>query len=124
MAPISRRRRGQPMSGRVINVRYGEPYDAYIGRANPRYGLKASKWANPYRLDRKHGTTTEVALERYEAHIRNSPDLMAALPELAGLTLGCWCAGPDGLTAADPLICHGQVLLRLLDELEASDVEH
>ncbi len=91
-----------------------EPYDVYIGRAMPRYGLAASKWANPYRIgpdgDREH------VLALYELYIRKHPYLMGDLPELRQKVLGCWCAPKGGLTADDPLRCHGQVLLRLLEE--------
>ena len=38
--------------------------------------------------------------------LRLQPDLMAALHELVGRDLVCWCA---------PLPCHGSVLLRLLE---------
>jgi len=43
----------------------------------------------------------------YEVHIRRSPKLLAALPELVGKRLGCYCK---------PLACHGDVLVRLLKE--------
>ncbi len=43
----------------------------------------------------------------YEVHIRRRPDLIAALTELAGKRLGCYCK---------PLPCHGDVLLKLLAE--------
>jgi hypothetical protein len=43
----------------------------------------------------------------YEVHIRRSPKLIAALPELAGKKLGCHCK---------PLACHGDVLIKLLHE--------
>ncbi len=44
---------------------------------------------------------------RYEQWVRSQPELIAALPELEGKTLGCWCA-PDA--------CHGDVLARLAAE--------
>lgn len=37
---------------KVINIKSGDPYDVYIGRANPAYGLAASKWHNPFKLER------------------------------------------------------------------------
>jgi hypothetical protein len=80
----------------------------YIGRANPRYGLRASKWANPFMIGRDGARDEVIAL--YERWLRDDrPDLMAALSELRGKDLVCWCA---------PLACHGDVLARLL-ELEA-----
>jgi len=75
----------------------------YIGRANPTYGLPASKWANKFMIGRD-GERAEV-IENYERWLRGErPDLMAALPELRGKDLMCWCA---------PEACHGDVLLRL-----------
>ncbi len=70
------------------------PHDVYIGRP--------SKWGNPFVVGRD-GTRAQV-IERYERWLVEQPELVAALPELAGKTLGCWCA-PQG--------CHGDVLARL-----------
>jgi hypothetical protein len=77
----------------------------YIGR-----GLLAgkerfvrSKWANPYSVKR-YGRAE--ALKRYERDVRNGP-LWDELPELEGKTLACWCK---------PEPCHGDVLLRLIEE--------
>jgi len=75
----------------------------YIGRP--------SKWGNPFTY--KAGTRAEhvvpfsEVLPRYEAWLREQPELMAAIGELRGKVLGCWCApGP----------CHGDVLARIADE--------
>ena len=75
----------------------------YIGRAA--YGWPSSKWANPYRIG--HDGTREQVLAKYEAYVRGRPDLMAALPEIAGRVLLCWCA---------PSACHGNTLVKLLEE--------
>jgi hypothetical protein len=72
-----------------------EPYDVYIG--------KSSKWANPF----TKGTRREL-VEQYRAWVVQQPDLMAALPELKGKTLGCWCK---------PKPCHGDVLAELAERL-------
>lgn len=85
------------------------PYDVYIGRANG--DLPESKWANPWVIG-IHGTREEVIL-RYEGHVRQTPNLMAALPELCDKVLGCWCKGTDG---ANDVPCHGDVLVKLLNE--------
>jgi hypothetical protein len=93
---------------RVLNFKCdGVPDGAvYIGRAAPRHGLRASKWANPYVIGRD-GARDEV-IAKYERRLRDErPDLMAALPELRGKDLVCWCA---------PLACHGDVILRLAAE--------
>jgi hypothetical protein len=80
------------------------PSAVYIGRANARYRLPASKWANPFGIKRE--TDREAVIAAYERWLRLQPDLMAALHELVGRDLVCWCA---------PLPCHGSVLLRLLE---------
>jgi hypothetical protein len=82
-----------------------EPYDVYIGREMRRYGLKESRWANKFKIGRD-GTRDEV-IARYEQWVLAQPELVAALPELHGRVLGCWCA---------PVPCHGDVLARLANE--------
>jgi hypothetical protein len=66
-------------------------YDTYIGRG--------SKWGNPFRIG-AHGTREQV-IDLYEQWLLDQPDLLAALGELTGLVLGCWCA---------PRRCHGELL--------------
>lgn len=75
-----------------------QPYDVYIGRP--------SKWGNPFAIGRD-GNRVEV-IEKYRQWVQEQPELMAALPELAGKVLGCWCA---------PQMCHGDVLVALSDAL-------
>ena len=77
-----------------------ERYDVYIGRPG--------KWGNPFQIGRDG--TREQVIARYERWIATQPELLAALPELAGKTLGCWCA---------PKVCHGDVLARLAAELDS-----
>ncbi len=74
-------------------------YDVYTGRP--------SKWGNPFQIGRD-GTRAQV-IARYERWLETQPELLAALPELQGMTLGCWCA---------PAPCHGEVLARLAGQLE------
>lgn len=90
------------MTARVVNVTSGEPYDVYIGRAMPRRRLRGSKWANPYKIG--PDCPRERAIELYRLYLHDSPELLAALPELRGKRLGCWCA---------PEPCHGDVLVEL-----------
>lgn len=75
----------------------------YIGRNMSFYvpGATASKWKNPYNLKKY---SLEESLELYEEHIRSTPDLINAIPELKGKTLGCWCK---------PNKCHGDILVKL-----------
>jgi hypothetical protein len=77
----------------------------YIGGQETRGGwhLAKTKWANPFR----DGPLAE-RLARYRAHVLASPELRAALPELRGQVLACWCV---------PRPCHGHVLAALADAL-------
>jgi hypothetical protein len=71
-----------------------ERHHVYIGRP--------SKWGNPFVVGRDG--TREQVIERYEAWLLENEELMAALAQLRGKVLGCWCA---------PRACHGDVLVRL-----------
>jgi len=104
---------------RVIHVRdmKDHPNAVYIGRAMPRQGLKASPFANPYRIDKSR--SREAALEAYARYLAEErQDLVARLPELRGKPLACWCRragepiafrdeGPDNR-------CHGDILVNIV----------
>jgi hypothetical protein len=96
------------MTARVVHCKR-EPYDVYIGRAVPRHGLPRSKWANEQCHLARNATDTErrACIERYRTWLLSQPDLLAALPELEGKVLGCWCK---------PAACHGDVLVELLGD--------
>lgn len=84
---------------RLIN-RHNSPVPAgsvYIGRG--------SCWGNPFIIG-KHGSRREV-ITLYEQYIRNTPALLRRIPELVDKTLVCSCK---------PAPCHGDVLLKLIDE--------
>lgn len=87
---------------KVANIR-NQPYDVYIGRENKTFGLKASKWANPFVIG-PDGSRDEV-LAKYENWLLEHPELLNQLSELDGKTLGCWC---------HPQKCHGDILIKLL----------
>ena len=80
-----------------IHCEHCEPCDVLICRP--------SKWGNPFEITDK--CPRELAIQKYEVHIRRTPALIAALPELVGKRLGCHC---------HPLPCHGDILIRLLKE--------
>ena len=92
---------------RILNIRSNYPIrdgQIYIGRAmyRGRYRLAASIWANPFSIG-KDGDRDEV-IEKYRNWVVEQGELMAALPELQGKDLVCWCA---------PEACHGSVLIEL-----------
>ncbi len=66
---------------------------------------RPSKWGNPFHIGRD-GTRSEVIV-KYRQWIVQQPELMAALHELRGKRLGCWCS---------PKACHGDVLAELANE--------
>jgi hypothetical protein len=77
----------------------------YIGRTVSRMGLSGSKWGNPFKPTKQGDAEAHaVAVALYRRWLCGQPKLLAALPELRGRDLVCWCA---------PLPCHGDVLLEL-----------
>ena len=91
---------------KVVNV-YKDSYDVYIGRAT---GTGTSIWGNPFVV----GTDGEQGecVEKYEPYIREklkSGEIpLAELRKLKGRRLGCFCK---------PKTCHGDVLVKLVNEL-------
>ena len=83
-----------------------DPSSLYIGRdmSNHIKGATGSKWGNPFSVQ-KYGLSR--CLELYEKHIRDTPSLYNNLHELEGKNLGCWCF---------PSPCHGNILMKLLNE--------
>jgi uncharacterized protein DUF4326 len=75
------------------------PNAVYIGRRNLYYRMPQSKWASPF--------TGRDAVPRYRERLLATPEQMAALPELHGKDLVCWCAPRRP--------CHGEVLMELLE---------
>lgn len=83
-----------------------QPNALYIGRNMEVYvpGAIGSKWANPYPVKKYD---LENCLRLYEEHILKTPSLYNSLEELQGKELGCWCK---------PCACHGDVLIKLLEQ--------
>jgi len=77
------------------------PFDVYIGRP--------SKWGNPFEIPQDGNR--ETVIRKFREWLPKQPELMAALPELKGKTLGCWCA---------PQACHGEILLELANGVSNS----
>ena len=69
---------------------------------------KASQWANPFAV-KIYGR--DKCLELYEEHIRNKikKEGIEDLKKLKNKVLGCWCK---------PEKCHGDILLKILNEIE------
>jgi hypothetical protein len=79
--------------------------DIYIGKAitTKDLTLPRSKWCNPFTVAKYQ----DLTLSLYEDYLRKSPELLGALSELSGKTLGCRCSEEK---------CHGDVLVRLFTE--------
>ena len=109
----------------VVNIKSGERYDVYIGRTMPHGNGKYMNrgWGNPFHAHNlPHGYANAVDAYRdwllgKGAFIAKGPQkhLLAKLPQLKGLRLGCWCH-PDG--------CHGDVLAELADATEGASASH
>jgi hypothetical protein len=82
----------------VVNMRRGEAFDVRIDRM--------SIWGNRFVIGRDGDRATVIA--KYAAWIMTRPELLSRLHELRGKRLGCWCS---------PLPCHGDVLVRLVEDL-------
>ncbi len=91
------------------------PYDVYIGRG--------SKWGNIYTHIHDKKTKAEYivntrseAIEMYRRWIMLQPNLLTDLPELKGKRLGCYCVKNPISEIKNKKICHGEVLLELINE--------
>jgi hypothetical protein len=83
----------------VINMKITHHWDIRIDRA--------SKWGNPFHLQDNTPSERRRCLAEYEHYIRTNEKLLAALPELIGKRLACWCV---------PRPCHGHILLKIMKE--------
>lgn len=90
----------------LVNVKYGQNFDVYIGRG--------SMWGNKFSHENRKGVevvvgTRQEAVAAYREWITGGEGvyLLEHLHKLKGKILGCSCK---------PLACHGDVLLELLGE--------
>lgn len=74
---------------------------------NAIYVGRPTKWGNPFFIG-PDGTRAMVVM-KYHTWLMKQPALLAALPELRGKHLMCWCA---------PELCHADLLLELANALE------
>ncbi len=90
-------------------------FDVYIGRATQYTEFNQSSiWHNPF-TKKKYGVQ---CLIMYEQHIRQKikeDPITYDLRQLVGKRLGCWCITTTKYQGT--LVCHGQVLLKLIEEL-------
>ena len=88
-------------------------HDIYIGRP--------SKWSNPYTHKDLENTQAKFQVAtRHEAingyvHYLNESGLIKDLDELRGKVLGCWCCKEPSDGLEKTLVCHGQVIAKILN---------
>lgn len=102
--------------------------NVYIGRCNiltidgKRYPEESSIWANPFIPE--NNSEIEKVLNQYCDYITKKiikENLFDELKKLKGKKLGCWCIGSNIVTVTNPKntdipwICHGQILLYLIN---------
>lgn len=99
--------------------------NVYIGRKGiliingKRFPQHDSFWANPFKVD-KDGDLKTVLYKYYDYitnKINNDNSVVYELAKLKGKNLGCWCVGNNVVKNSPPetWICHGQILLFLID---------
>jgi len=120
------------LEGRVVNLRGLAPgweQDAryqYIGRRGHGFdGL----FGNPVIIGRRcpfcgevhvdGGSTLRCYRVYLERRVADEPEFRAAVEALDRKILVCFCSGRQGLTTAPPHICHGQILLTMVERLNA-----
>src|SRR5579872_5242311 len=103
---------------RLINIHHKVPYTRYIGRGsdygNPFSHLEGTKAL--YKVE-----TRDEALTRYREWFESHCDIKKAYDDLYGETLGCFCCPKDGF--GDKLLCHGQILIELIEEYHTNHVQ-
>jgi hypothetical protein len=104
---------------RVVHVKDNIEGAVYIGRGNGRARLKASPFANPFKV--ATSTDRQSVIRRYEAHVIECPRLWTLLPSLRGKPLACWCRH-EGEQVTDDNLCHGDVLVGLLNRYSDEEI--
>ncbi len=99
---------------KIANIKKGEPFDIYIGRANRWLEFDGSIFANPFFLKRE--ADREAILDEYRTYARANPLIINSLPFLRNATLGCYCCSYSKETDRNGKKCHGFVLIELFDE--------
>lgn len=97
----------------VVNIKRGQIYDVYIGRAG--HGLDGF-YGNPIRL--QDGESRGATIQRFKAYflerIEKDPEFRRRVLELKGKRLGCFCC---------PSPCHGDVYVEWLEGPEEPSPE-
>lgn len=81
---------------------------------------RSSKYGSPFKLEKDGGEFTRAesvrAYQEYWYAEENADLRAAAVEELVGETLGCYCVDePKTEVEGEPKTCHGEVILRFLN---------
>jgi hypothetical protein len=111
------------MIGRIVHVNDRIDGAVYIGRAMPRQGLRASVFANAYRIGRDGDRAAVLAYYEDDLYTfaHRPSDVLHLLPELRGKPLACWCRH-DGEVVTPENRCHGDLLLEALARFTDDDL--
>lgn len=94
--------------GKVVNIKNGDSYEIYIGRAGNGHD---GYFGNPFNT----GTRKEK-LEKFEEYLiqrtENDKKFREKVKQLDGKILGCFCK---------PKPCHGDILLKHAKRLKTED---
>lgn len=94
------------------NVYIGRPRIVFIDGV--RFPEEGSIWANPFKVEDFPNSSNcgpDNYLELYEKHARKlieDGNMLDELLKLKGKVLGCWC---------HPEPCHGEILIKLINEI-------
>lgn len=98
--------------------------DVYAGREGSRDILSVGQpnvrgWlGNPFTAENHtRDESIEKFREAFEDKLERDPEFRAAVRDLAGKTLGCWCQRLDDEEPA----CHAEVIAEKADELAAQE---
>lgn len=90
----------------VINLRSGQPYDQYIGRAG--HG-QDGYFGNPFKVHLNRGETLGYYREYFYNRLKTDPEFKQRIHQLKGKVLACFCK---------PNACHGDIIADYLNGLE------
>ena len=99
------------MNTKVVNLR-DEKYDVYIGRRRGEIGM----FGNPFVIGRDGNREEVIAKykEYFEEQVAKNGFFREKVEELRGKRLGCFCK---------PEMCHGDVIVKWLEEQESRESE-
>lgn len=110
------------MPTRVVNIRL-DSYEVYVGRPGRGFTPEQAPFGNPHPVGRpcprckNKLAPLDCFREYFEHRIVTSPAFRRQVEAARGKVLGCFCARKGGVTVADRLVCHGQVIAAYLDGL-------